>query len=92
MQELKGNLFRPESYLIQPSLCRGWVPAEITPDIICITTNGFVKKDGCAVMGRGCAQEAKNRYPNINKLLGIHINTKGNIPGILYKDYGSQEL
>lgn len=39
-------------------------------DIICITTNGFVKKDGRAVMGRGCAKEAKDRYPDIDLLLG----------------------
>jgi len=24
-------------------------------DVICITTNGFVKRNGEAVMGRGCA-------------------------------------
>ncbi len=25
---------------------------------ICITTNGFIKKDGTGVMGAGCAREA----------------------------------
>lgn len=45
---------------------------------ICITTNGFVKKDGKAVMGRGCAKEALNRYPNIDKILGYYIKCYGN--------------
>ena len=48
---------------------------EITGDIwgyydvgcnICITTNGFVKKNGWAVMGRGIALQAKKRFPNID--------------------------
>ncbi len=30
--------------------------------IIAITTNGFVKKDGSCVMGRGCAKEAALRF------------------------------
>ena len=27
-------------------------------DAFCITTNGFIKKDGTCVMGRGCAKQA----------------------------------
>lgn len=30
---------------------------------ICITTNGTLTKKGNAVMGRGCAKEAKEKYP-----------------------------
>lgn len=37
---------------------------------ICITTNGTIKKDGSVVMGRGCALEAKNRFPLLPKKLG----------------------
>lgn len=37
---------------------------------ICITTNGFVKKDGSVVMGRGCALEAKDKYPDLPYELG----------------------
>ena len=30
--------------------------------IIAITTNGFVKRDGTCVMGRGCARQAAVRF------------------------------
>ncbi len=38
--------------------------------VVMITTNGTVKRNGCAVMGRGCALEAKQRVPGIDKQLG----------------------
>ena len=44
----------------------------------CITTNGFVKNSGQAVMGRGCALEAKNRFPDMPFLLGGLIRQHGN--------------
>ena len=34
-------------------------------DVICITTNGSVKNDGRAVMGRGVALQAKQRWPEL---------------------------
>lgn len=37
---------------------------------ICITTNGFVRKDGCAVMGRGTALQAKQRFSKLDRKLG----------------------
>lgn len=43
-----------------------------------ITTNGFVKKNGECVMGRGCAKEATLRYPRIAKELGNFITLYGN--------------
>jgi hypothetical protein len=46
---------------------------------ICITTNGALRKDGCGVMGRGCALEAKQRIPGIEKLLGEGITKWGNV-------------
>jgi len=45
---------------------------------ICITTNGYVKPNGRAVMGRGCALEAKQRIPDIDKTLGHVIKMFGN--------------
>ena len=47
-------------------------------DIICITTNGTVKKNGRAVMGKGCALEAKEKYKDIDKVLGNLITQIGN--------------
>jgi O-acetyl-ADP-ribose deacetylase (regulator of RNase III) len=43
-----------------------------------ITTNGFVKDDGKAVMGRGCAKEAAKKYPRLPKWLGIVLLNHGN--------------
>jgi len=64
MKEEKGDLF---SYI-------GKV------DALCITTNGFVKSNGNAVMGRGCALQAATRWSVITKLLGKHIRAAGNVP------------
>ena len=43
---------------------------EIPADVICITTNGDVNGRGNAVMGRGCAKQATERIPGIEKILG----------------------
>lgn len=43
-----------------------------------ITTNGTVKKNGHAVMGRGCAKEAMQRYPLLPALLGNRLRILGN--------------
>lgn len=45
---------------------------------ICITTNGTVKKNGEAVLGRGCAKEAKDRFPTLPLELGNLLRTTGN--------------
>jgi hypothetical protein len=45
---------------------------------IVIPTNGFVKKNGECVMGRGLAWQAKQRYPNLPRLLGEKILLYGN--------------
>jgi hypothetical protein len=75
MIEITGDLFVPESYR-----CADGSPGlGVHPDAICISTNGFVKKSGEAVMGRGCAQEAKKRWPGIEYELGRCIRQRGNI-------------
>lgn len=43
-----------------------------------ITTNGYLKRDGTAVMGRGCAYEAVQRYPGIRQELGSMLRQHGN--------------
>lgn len=43
-----------------------------------ITTNGIVKSNGAAVMGKGIALQAATRYPGIDFELGDLINKWGN--------------
>jgi hypothetical protein len=52
-------------------------------DAICVTTNGTTTKNGYGVMGRGCALEAKTRYPQIEGRLGRHLINSGNVPGVI---------
>ncbi len=47
-------------------------------NIIVITTNGSIKNNGECVMGKGCALEAKQRYPELPKILGSLIKSYGN--------------
>ena len=56
---------------------------DLVADATVITTNGFVKSNGRAVMGRGCAREARDRYKdlpasNVDELLGYLLKTEGN--------------
>lgn len=58
-------------------------------DAICITTNGYVKKDGACVMGRGCALQAVNMFKGINYLLGAMIKRNGNIVQVIKSEEGT---
>ena len=51
---------------------------EADMDAIVITTNGFVKANGHAVMGKGCAQYIAQMYPYLPDLLGNKLNAYGN--------------
>lgn len=51
---------------------------EVPADARCITTNGYRKKNGAAVMGRGCAYEAKTLIPGIDRFLGHKLGAIGN--------------
>lgn len=44
---------------------------------VCITTNGFVKPDGRLVMGRGVAQQARDRLKGIDRQFGSHVLSYG---------------
>lgn len=44
---------------------------------VCITTNGTVKSNGRAVMGRGVALEAAGRWPKLPSMLGQWLSTTG---------------
>lgn len=52
---------------------------DIECDAVCISTNGFVKANGENVMGRGCAKQAAEFFPEIPKLLGDRIKKYGNV-------------
>ena len=47
-------------------------------DVTAITTNGYVTAKGACVMGRGCALQAKMRYPGIELNLGALVGLHGN--------------
>jgi len=90
MLEIKGKMFHPYTYAWHPDETR--IPKDDNgrvlpvrsgnkgPDVICITTNGFIKNNGECVMGRGCAREASKVWPQLPKALGDHIKTMGNTP------------
>ena len=65
MIRAKGDLFSPESYGYE------------SVNAICITTNGTVKSNGHAVMGKGLALQATQRWPSISKTLGSKITIQG---------------
>lgn len=61
-------------------------------DARCITTNGVVRQDGAAVMGRGVAAQAKERWPLVSALLGSNIKAGGNHVYVLMKPAGDSAL
>lgn len=54
-----------------------WVPPE-APFLRAITTNGTLRKNGQLVMGRGTAQQAASRYPDLPRRVGDHVAKNGN--------------
>lgn len=55
-------------------------------DILVITTNGFVRKDGSAVMGRGIAYQATQRDLDVAARLGILLQEYGNHVHIIHEN------
>lgn len=53
---------------------------EFPANVHIITTNGFRKKNGNAVMGAGIAKQAAKRYSMLPHLLGEHLRVNGNVP------------
>jgi hypothetical protein len=47
-------------------------------DVLCITTNGYVKRNGECVMGAGIAKTARDNIPGIALRLGTLISKHGN--------------
>lgn len=48
-----------------------------------ITTNGSINRNRECVMGRGCALQARNRFPGLAKQLADYIIRMGNVPHLL---------
>lgn len=46
--------------------------------VVCITTNSIVKRDGTAIMGAGIAKQARDKFEGIDTVLGNMINRHGN--------------
>ncbi|HEY5975178.1 MAG TPA: ADP-ribose-binding protein, partial [Geobacteraceae bacterium] len=46
--------------------------------VIAVTTNGSVTRDGRAVLGRGCARQAGERFPGLPSRLGGLLRAHGN--------------
>jgi hypothetical protein len=60
---------------------------DMNGDALCITTNGYIKKDGTNVMGRGIAKEATKRYPGVEKVYGEQLTHYGLKVSTLVIDY-----
>ena len=56
-------------------------------DFRVITTNGSIRRNGQAVMGRGCAKEAAEKFPNLPRLLGSELARKGNVVHFFAREY-----
>ena len=56
---------------------------EMECDALVITTNGFTKANGDAVMGRGIAKQVNAALPWVSTRLGALLRTEGNIPHLL---------
>jgi hypothetical protein len=52
-------------------------------DVLCITTNGFTKASGEAVMGSGCALQAAKYIPSLPIILGASLKVNGNRVSLL---------
>jgi hypothetical protein len=50
----------------------------VPADLRCITTNGALRRNGNAIMGKGIALEARRRYHAVEAILGSYINRYGN--------------
>jgi hypothetical protein len=61
----------------------------VDADAICLTTNGsIVRLQGGkfrGVMGRGVAKQGKDRFPDLEMKLGLHIQQFGNHVGVIQR-------
>lgn len=57
-----------------------------------ITTNGTVKSNGRLVMGRGVAQQARDKYPNLDLKLGKDVKRLGNSVIVYERQFDNRGL
>jgi len=57
--------------------------------LVCVSTNGTIKRNGAAVMGRGCALQATRIHPGVQVDLSKYLRSQGNVPGILFLPTGT---
>lgn len=62
------------------------------PAAICITTNGFVKARGDAVMGMGIAKSMAEKFVELPHILGRNIKANGNVVQYLMHHNGTALL
>ena len=53
--------------------------------VICVTTNGEIRGDGTAVMGKGNARYWRDRYPQVAYNLANHLRRGHNTPTVIYQ-------
>jgi len=68
--------------IINADISQLWLSGKI----ICVTTNGFIKKNGEAVMGRGNALVMSKLISDLPKYLGDHLKRYGNNVGFIYNN------
>lgn len=64
--------------MIVEDLGDAWELQKSTKYPLCITTNGITNKSGRAIMGRGIAYEAAQRYPQFALEFGGRLRAGGN--------------
>ncbi len=57
--------------------------------VVLITTSGSLRKNGKAIMGRGCAKEATLKIPGVEKLVGAAIQNFGNVLLLTDRNWGT---
>jgi hypothetical protein len=62
------------------------------PDVRVITTNGYINRSGELVMGRGCAREAKDRWPGLARDLAVQVAEHGNVPVVADTDLTAPDV
>lgn len=61
-------------------------------DAVCITTNGFISRQGRAAVGLGVAKTASERYPGINLTMAAQLKQHGHITQIIHQPPGEPYL